>query len=69
MRIVSPQTWCLTIDGKRVPARHPLARFVLVGKGCEIEESELAKYPLYVEPEGKAIAAPPETKAVKAPKR
>jgi len=69
MRIVSPQTWCLTIDGKRVPARHPLSRFMLVGKGCEIEESELAKYPLYVEPEaaGKAIAGPPETKAIEEP--
>jgi len=68
MRIISPQTWCLTIDGKRVPAGHPLSRFKLVGKGCEIEEAELEKYPLYVEAEGKAIAEPPETKAMEAPK-
>jgi hypothetical protein len=42
---------------------------MLVGKGCEIEESELEKYPLYVEPEaeGKAIASPPETKAIEEP--
>lgn len=69
MRIVSPQTWCLTIDGKRVPARHPLSRFMLVGKGCEIEEAELEKYPIYVEAEGKAIAEPPETKAMEAPQK
>jgi hypothetical protein len=69
MRIISPQTWCLTIDGRRVPGGHPLSAYHLVGKGCEIEESELAKYPLYVEPEaaGKAIAGPPETKAIEEP--
>jgi hypothetical protein len=68
MRIISPQTWCLTIDGKRVPERHPLSRFMLVGKGCEIEEAELEKYPIYVESEAKAIAQPPEIKAMEAPK-
>lgn len=69
MRIISNQTWCLTIDGKRVPARHPLSRFMLVGKGCEIEEAELEKYPLYVETEAKAIAGPPETKAMEEPSK
>jgi hypothetical protein len=69
MRIISPQTWCLTIRGERVPERHPLAAYRLVGKGCEIEEAELEKYPLYVEPDtaGKAIASPPETKAIEEP--
>jgi hypothetical protein len=46
MKVISSQTWCITSTGERVPEGHPLARFLLVGKGCEIEEAELERYPL-----------------------
>jgi hypothetical protein len=46
MKVISSQTWCITSTGERVPEGHPLARFLLVGKGCEIEQSELERYPL-----------------------
>ena len=45
MKVVAQQTWCITSTGERVPEGHPLARFLLVGKGCEIEDSELERYP------------------------
>jgi hypothetical protein len=72
MRIVSEVAWCLTADGKRVPLRHPLAVELLVGKGSEIEESELARYPILEEsekpakPKLKAVERPPENKAIEA---
>jgi len=72
MRIVSEVAWCLTEDGKRVPMRHPLARFLLVGKGSEIEESELERYPVLEEsekPKAKAIDRPPENKAIEEPSK
>jgi hypothetical protein len=68
MKVVAEQSWFVTADGRRVPERHPDARRLLVGKGCEIEKAELESY-RFDESEAKAIAAPPETKAVKAPKR
>jgi hypothetical protein len=68
MKITADQGWWITADGRRVSRDHPDARRLLVGKGCEIDESELAKYPPD-EAEAKAIAAPAETKAVKAPRR
>jgi hypothetical protein len=67
MRIVSEVAWCLTEDGKRVPLRHPLARFLLVGKGSEIEESELERYPVLEGLDQKAIDRPPENKAIEEP--
>jgi len=67
MRIVSDVAWCLTEDGKRVPMRHPLARFLLVGKGSEIEESELDRYPILEESNAKAIDQAPENKAIEEP--
>ncbi len=51
MKVVSSQTWCITSTGERVPEGHPLARFLLVGKGCEIEDSELERYPLVTKEE------------------
>jgi hypothetical protein len=80
MKIISDERWYLTDDGRRVPERHPLARRLLVSKGAEIDEAELEKYPLYDEAdegkyplldqaEGKAINAPPETKAVRGPRK
>jgi hypothetical protein len=45
MKLVAQQTWCITSTGERVPEGHPLARVLLVGKGCEIEQSELESYP------------------------
>jgi hypothetical protein len=45
MKVISSQTWCVTSTGERVPEGHPLARFLLVGKGCEIEDSQLEAYP------------------------
>jgi len=56
--------------------RHPLARFLLVGKGSEIEESELERYPILEEsepnekpakPKLKAVERPPENKAIEEP--
>jgi hypothetical protein len=67
MRIVSEVAWCLTEDGKRVPMRHPLARFLLVGKGSEIEESELEQYPILEETKDQAKPAKPKLKAVERP--
>jgi len=67
MRIVSEVAWCLTDDGKRVPMRHPLARVLLVGKGSEIEESELERYPILEESEPKEKPAKPKLKAVERP--
>jgi hypothetical protein len=67
MRIVSDEAWCLTDDGKRVPLRHPLARVLLVGKGSEIEESELERYPVLEDLSVKAIDQPPENKAIEEP--
>jgi hypothetical protein len=67
MRIVSEEAWCLTEDGKRVPMRHPLARVLLVGKGSEIEESELERYPILEDLDVKAIDRPPENKAIEEP--
>jgi hypothetical protein len=51
MKVFSSQTWCVTASGERVPEGHPLARFLLVGKGCEIEETELEAHPILEEPE------------------
>ena len=49
MKVISSQTWCVTASGERVPEGHPLARFLLVGKGCEIEETELEGHPILEE--------------------
>ena len=46
MKVISSQTWCLTGTGERVPEGHPLARFLLVSKGCEIEDTQLEAYPV-----------------------
>jgi hypothetical protein len=46
MKVISSQTWCVTSTGERVPEGHPLARFLLVGKGCEIEDTQLEAYPV-----------------------
>ena len=54
MKVISSQTWCLTGTGERVPEGHPLARFLLVGKGCEIEEEQLASYPVLEENDDEA---------------
>jgi hypothetical protein len=51
MKVISSQTWCVTASGERVPEGHPLARFLIVGKGCEIEDSQLEAYPILEEPE------------------
>lgn len=66
-KIRADQRWWVTDDGHRVPDHHPLARRLLVGKGCEIDESTLARYPVLDEPQGKAINEPPETKAISGP--
>jgi hypothetical protein len=63
MRIVTDQAWCLTEDGKRVPLRHPLAVSLLVGKGSEIDDAELERYPLLDEPKRReAHAVKPKEK-------
>jgi hypothetical protein len=70
MKIISDERWWLTDDGKRVRDKHPLARRLLVGKGSEIEESELEKYPILDEEfELKAVAEPPDTKAIEEPEK
>jgi hypothetical protein len=70
MKIIADRNWWMTLDGNRVEDRHPLAARLIVGKGSEIEEEELMRYPLLdAESESKAISEPPQTKAVKAPKR
>lgn len=68
MRVIADRNWWVTDDGHRVPDRHPLARRLLVGKGCEIDESILNRYPVLDETsEAKAINEPPETKAISGP--
>jgi hypothetical protein len=49
MKVVSEHTWCLTDTGKRVPEGHPLARFLLVSKGSEIEQEQLESFPILEE--------------------
>lgn len=67
MRLIADRNWWKTDDGHRVPDRHPLARRLLVGKGCEIEEREFERYPVLEETEAKAISEPPENKAINGP--
>jgi hypothetical protein len=71
MKVISSQTWCLTGTGERVPEGHPLARFLLVGKGCEIEDTQLEAYPVLkefeeVEDEGDELS--PDGEVVKRPR-
>jgi hypothetical protein len=68
MKVISSQTWCLTGTGERVPEGHPLARFLLVGKGCEIEESQLEAYPLLEEDEADEVTEIVEGQPVKRPR-
>lgn len=49
MKVVSEHTWCLTDKGERVPETHPLARFLLVSKGSEIDADQLESYPILEE--------------------
>jgi hypothetical protein len=70
MKIISEERWWLTDDGRRVRDKHPLARRLLVGKGAEIEESELEKYPILDDDfELKAVAEPAETKSMDEPEK
>jgi hypothetical protein len=70
MRIVTDQAWCLTEDGKRVPLRHPLAVSLLVGKGSEIDDAELERYPLLDEPKRReAHAVKPKEKPAPSSKK
>lgn len=67
-RIVSDTEWWITATRHRVAgARHPQARQLLVGKGCEIDQQVLDSYPILPEREAKAVAAPPENKAIDGP--
>ena len=70
MRIIAEESWYGTAEGKRVRERHPLARFLIVAKGSQIDDAELERYPIFEEPSAKAIDKPPENKAIgEAPKR
>ena len=79
MRIVAERSWYGTAEGYRVPERHPAARFLIVAAGCEIDDSELNRFPILEEsepkekpakPKLKAVERPPENKAIEAaPKR
>ena len=66
-KIIADRRWWLTDDGHRVPDRHPRAKQLLVGKGCEIEQSKLDRHPVLIEPEAKAVSEPPENKAINGP--
>ena len=68
MKVISSQTWCITSTGERVPEGHPLARFLLVGKGCEIEESELERFPLVEEDDADDVTEIVEGQPVKRPR-
>jgi len=71
MRIVAERSWYGTAEGKRVPERHPAARFLIVAAGCLIDEAELNRFPILEEsePSAKAIDRPPENKAIEEPPR
>ena len=78
MRFVAEESWYGTESGHRVKERHPLARFLIVAKGAEIDDSEFNRYPILEEngeqvkpePKAKAIDRPPENKAIEgAPRR
>jgi len=75
MRIVASESWYGTAEGKRVRERHPLARFLIVAKGSQIDDGELNRYPILEESEPKekpakaklkAVERPPENKAIEA---
>jgi hypothetical protein len=69
MKVISSQTWCITSTGERVPEGHPLARFLIVSKGCEIEESQLAAYPLLEDDDDEETGEEtPEGQPVKRPR-
>lgn len=61
MKVVSPLAWWATRDGFRVREGDPEAVALLVGRGCEIDEDLLARYPEKPVRETKHIASPPET--------
>ena len=66
MKIVADRSWWITNTRHRVAGeRHPAARQLLVGKGCEIDQQVLESYPIL--PEAKAVEAPPENKAISGP--
>jgi hypothetical protein len=73
MKVLADKTWCLTDTGKRVPEGHPLARFLLVSKGSEIEQEQLESFPILEEqPAPKKIEIeidepPPEPEPEKPP--
>jgi len=70
MRIVASESWYGTAEGKRVRERHPLARFLIVARGSQIDDAELERYPILEEnekpakPKLKAVERPPENKAI-----
>jgi hypothetical protein len=68
MKVISSQTWCITRTGERVPEGHPLSSFLLVSKGCEIEETELERYPLVEEDESDDVTEIVEGQPVKRPR-
>jgi len=67
MRIVASESWYGTAEGKRVRERHPLARFLIVAKGSQIDDGELNRYPILEESEPKEKPAKPKLKAVERP--
>ena len=63
MKIIADREWRVTRDGFRVERGDGRGLYLLVGKGCEIDDRLLAEYP-----EAKAIKGPPEDKALKGPR-
>lgn len=67
MRIIAEESWYGTAEGKRVRERHPLARFLIVAKGSQIDDAELERYPIHDDSSSKAIDKPPSNKAIEEP--
>jgi hypothetical protein len=68
MKVVADETWYLTVErDARVRDGDPRIAWMLVAKGCEIEDSVLESYPVLDEMNSKAIHGPPENKAINGP--
>ena len=67
--VIADKTWCLNADKSRLVNEDDNdAHYLLVRKGCEIEDSLAARWGLMMVAESeKALASPPENKALAKP--
>lgn len=62
--MIADKDYGLTKDGKVVEQSDPASATVLVGKGCNLPDTEARRYGLLKNEETKAVESAPENKAV-----